>query len=59
MAETKTKKAVIKLTTNVRYNKKTIPKGTLIRIAEAIAKEWVKDECAEYFDTEQIKIVEL
>ena len=59
MAETKTKKAVIKLTTNVRYNKKTIPTGTLIRIAEAIAKEWVKDECAEYFDTEQIKIVEL
>ena len=59
MAETKEKKVIIKLTTNVRYNKKTIPGGTLIKIAAATAKEWVADKCAEYFDEEQIKIMEL
>jgi len=59
MAETKEKKILVRMTTNLRYEKKTIQKGTLIRGPQKIVQDWIDDDAAELFDAEQIKILEL
>lgn len=59
MAETKEKRILVRMTTNLRYEKETIPKGILIRGPQKIIQEWIDDDAAELFDEEQIKIREL
>ncbi len=59
MAESKEKRILVRMKTNLRYEKKTIPAGTLVRGPKSIVQEWVDDDAAEIFDETQIKILEL